>query len=429
MRNSLCKVVFLLDHPSRDLLQSCLIGSQLNNEYSIDFQDGYFGPTGPSFFKRAKFSERYIISPSYNVTRTPNLKFRKEYNNAKLILLHSEQLLAPVAYFEKFNLDNVEEYINDVDLHLVWNMEFKKLLAFHGVPENKIKIVGNPKYDVLKIMTRKELPVKKGKILFIASFNAADFNDSEWRTYCKEYFLEGHDDLNRSYKEIRDNFAKSIKSLESYCKENNKIIVIRKHPGESIAFYENLQSETVKISTEQELQDDMVDSEIIFTFSSSVVFESYILKIPTFAIEWSKLSVDLMQIPSEEYNWQKPDNILDIVKNPLNYKTAIDSMLFEKYFSNIHVLASSTAAAILNEFIDDNPSSNKRNYSLLLSGAGLNLVVKTVVNYLAILEPKIVFKFFYDRVNESYNNWIKNDHYVSRKVINESKIKAKRLLR
>jgi len=307
-------------------------------------------------------------------------------------------------------------------------MEFKKLLTFHGVPENKIKVVGNPKYDVLKMIARKNLTVKKGKILFISSFNAADYNDNEWGMYCKEYFLQGHDDLNRSYKKIRDNFAKSIKAIEPYCKENNKIIVIRKHPGESSAFYENLQSETVKISTEQELHDDLIDSEIVFTFSSSVVFESYILKIPTFSIEWSKLSSDLMQVPSEEYNWQKPDNILDIVKNPSNYETAIDNLLFEKYFNNIDVLASSTSADVLNEFIENNPSTKKRNYLLLFYGRGLNLVVKTFINYLAILEPKLIFKFLYDRINVSYNNWINNDHFISEKEINDSKTKAKKLL-
>ena len=50
-------VTLLLDHPARDLFQYCLIGEQLSLPYNIDFQDGYFTPHGPVFFKRVNKSD------------------------------------------------------------------------------------------------------------------------------------------------------------------------------------------------------------------------------------------------------------------------------------------------------------------------------------------------------------------------------------
>jgi surface carbohydrate biosynthesis protein len=431
------KVVFLIDHPSRDLLVSCLIGSQLNLDYNIDFQDGYFTPQGPTFFKRAKSDEKYIITPSYNVKRTPNIKLRKYFNNAKLIMLHSEQLLAPIAFFEKFNLDSIHEFNKDVDLHLVWNSEFKNLLNSFGIPDNKIAIVGNPKFDILKII-KKDSKIfhgsveqyETGKLLFISNFNAADYDDDSWKKYCKEYFLLGHESLNIQYKQIRNAFALSIKELEGYCRVNNKKIIIRKHPGESSEFYKELESDVVQLSSIEQLHEDLINSDLVFTFSSSVVFESFVLGIPTYAIKWGELASQLMQEPSEQYAWYSTAEISDIIKNPSSYNNAINISLFEKYFGGSDALASSKIALVLNSYISSNKGLHtKRKYSLLFYGHGLKTLLKTILNYLALIEPRFIFNFLYRKICSSYQNWKNNDHYISNEEINETKLFVSSILK
>jgi surface carbohydrate biosynthesis protein len=425
---SIYKTILLIDHPSRDLLFSCLIGEQLDTSYEIDFQDGFFTPNGPNFFKRIFTNEKYIITPSYNVTRTPYIRLRKKYNNSRLILLHSEQFLAPVSYYEKFNLDNQKKFNNDIALHLVWNDSFKKLLCENGIPSEKIQVVGNPKFDILKNIKRQLKSVKKNKILFITNFNAADFSDDEWAKLRDEYFLRDDDDSNNIYKKIRKEFIKSVLSIEEFCKKNCKEIIIRKHPGELSSDYEKIKSDVIKLSTEAELYKDLINSEIVFVYTSSVVFESFILNIPTFAIEWDKLSSELMQPPSEDYIWHKPDEIENIIKCPSDFKTAIDINLFEKYFGFFDEYSTTRIANVLNDFMKYDKPINKKNYFAFFNIDGLNFLIKFIYNKIAVSNFQLLFSGMLNKVNLSYLKWISNDHFISKKDINESKLKARKIL-
>ena len=422
------KITILIDHPSRDLLLSCMIGEQLLIDYDVDFQDGFFTPWGPTFFKRVTKNEKYIVTPSYNITRTPYIRLRKKINNSKLVLLHSEQFLAPVSYFEKFNLDNSKKFNEDVSLHLVWNETFKNLLNQNGIPAEKIKVVGNPKFDVLKNIKKHKTPSLKNKILFITNFNAADYSDIEWAKLRKEYFLKDNDDSNNIYKDIREKFIQNILSIKTYCQNNGKEIVIRKHPGEHSNEYERIQCDVIKISKEAELYKDLIDSEIVFVFTSSVVFESFILDIPTYAIEWEKLSSELMQPPSENYHWHKPADVENIIKSPSFYKTAIDNHLFEKYFGVVDEMSTKKIADVLNEFISTDDIIKNRYIFSFLNKDGIILLLKCIYNYIAISKPKIIFKYFYNKVELSYSKWFNNDHFIPKSEIEKFKVKAKEIL-
>ncbi len=422
------KTIILIDHPSRDLLLSCLIGEQLIIDYDVDYQDGFFTPCGPTFFKRVTKLEKYIVTPSYNITRTPYIRLRKKINNSKLILLHSEQFLAPVSYFEKFNLDNSKKFNEDVSLHLVWNHTFKDLLNKNGIPAEKIKVVGNPKFDILKNIKKSKTTGLNNKILFITNFNAADYSDFEWAKLRKEYFLKENDDSNIIYKRIREKFIQNILSIKSYCQNNGKQIVIRKHPGELSIDYEKIQCDVIKLSQESELYKDLIDSEIVFVFTSSVVFESFILDIPTYAIEWEKLSADLMQPPSEDYHWHKPEDVENIINSPSSYRTAIDGQLFEKYFGEVNELSTKKIAEELNDFISTDVIKKNRNFHALINKDGIILLLKYIFNYIAISKPKILFKYFYNKIEISYKKWVSNDHFISKIEIENYKIKAKQIL-
>lgn len=422
------KLTILIDHPSRDLLLSCLIGEQLLVDYNVDFQDGFFTPDGPNFFKRVTKHEKYIVTPSYNITRTPYIRLRKNINNSKLILLHSEQFLAPVSYYEKFNLDNSKKFNEDVSLHLVWNNTFKNLLIENGITAEKIKVVGNPKFDILKSIKRQKTSNSKSKILFITNFNAADYSDIEWAKLRKEYFLNDNDDSNNIYKRIREKFIQNILSIKSYCENNGKEIVIRKHPGELSFEYEKIQCDVIKISNEPELYKDLIDSEMVFVFTSSVVFESFILGIPTYAIEWEKLSSELMQPPSEDYQWHKPSELENIIKSPSSFQTAINDNLFEKYFGTADELSTKNIANILNEFISNDDLITNRNFFAFFNKGGITFLLKHFINKIAVSHPKSLFKYFYYKVKSSYNKWINNDHYIPVNEIVKFKLKAKQIL-
>lgn len=424
-------VTFLFDHPSRDLLPYNLIGCQLNCKYKLDFQDGYFTPLGPNFFERVSDEEKILVTPSYNITRTPYIRLRKRFKNSKLLMLHSEQLLAPVSYYEKFNLDNFKKFNRDVSLHLVWNDSFKNLLVEHGVDPDKVKVVGNPKFDILKSLRNSlDNPDKNENILFITNFNAADSSDEEWALLREEYFLDKNDHSNRYYQDIRRNFLESIKEIEDTCRKLGKKIIIRKHPGEVDTSYNEIVSDVVKVSTEPELYKDLISAQLVFQFTSSVVFESYLLGIATYAIKWGDLPAELMQPPSEEFYWHDPSELNNIVLDHSKYKEAIDNNLFVKLFGQSSEYASSVIAREINELVSDIEEKERRkNYLIFASWPGLKFIFKYLINLWAVRGKGKVSAFFHSKITNSYKSWMANDHYCTKADIEVSRKEALKVLR
>lgn len=422
------EVVFLLDHPSRDLLPSYLIGNQLKNNFSVDFQDGFFSPTGPNFFNRVKKYEKIIITPSYNISRTPNIRLRKKFNNSFLVQLHSEQLLAPSSYYEKFNLDNFQIYKKEVSLHLVWNDDFKKLLVDHGIDESKIKVVGNPKFDILLKLKNKINLAKNNTILFITNFNAADYDFEEWKKIKKEYYLEENDYSNRQYMDVRDAFINNIYDIQEFCRLNGKNILIRKHPGEKPEPYQFLENDVIKLSNEKELYKDLLKAEIVFIFTSSVCFESFVLGIPTFAIKWGELDKSQMQPPSEDYKWHNPSHVIKIIENSNNFTQAIDFSLFNKYFNLDGKLSTKKIAEEIDLLISSSKINYNRNFFAFFNFHGVLFLLKYLISYLACRTNNYFFRFIREKINLKYKEWLRYDHYCEIESFYETDLFSKKIL-
>jgi surface carbohydrate biosynthesis protein len=422
-------VVFLIDHPSRDLLPSFLIGNQLKSYFCVDFQDGFFTPNGPNFFKRVKKNEKFIVTPSYNISRTPNIRLRKRFNNSTIIQLHSEQLLAPSSYYEKFNLDNFQIYNKEVSLHLVWNDDFKKVLIDHGIHENKIKVVGNPKFDILLKLKKNINFNTNNTILFITNFNAADHDGEEWDKIKSEYYLDKNDISNEQYKIVRDRFIKNIYEIQEFCRLNGKKILIRKHPGEKPESYQLLENDVVKLSTEKELYKDLLKAEKIFQFTSSVCFESFILGIPTFSIKWGELESSQMQPPSEEYNWHDPSDVINIINNSNDYLQAIDSNLFNKYFKDNGDLATKKIAKEIDILISNSIINYKNNFFAFINFHGIVFLVKFIINFLACRTNNFLSRFIRNKIIKNYNEWLRYDHYCDIESFKEAESISKKILK
>ena len=420
------RVVFLLDHPSRDLLPSCLIGENLNYDYKIDFQDGFYPPSGSNFFERASGIDTLIVTPSYHVKRTRNIRSRSKFSNAKIVMLHSEQFLAPVSYREKFNQDCFDQFNEDVIFHLVWNDSFKKLLIDHGVSPSKIKVVGNPKFDSHK---RLKKAITNKRILFISNFNAADFSEKEWAKFKKEYYLKDDDDSNIVYKKIRKNFIKSVIEVANSPFAQDFEIYVRLHPGENKSAYFELRNyKNINISIEKDLGEDLVKASMVFIYTSSVAFESFVMNRPTYAINWGELPRSLMQPPSENYQWHKPDDIISIIRHNGKFKEAISEKEFEKHFGNINESSTKLAASILNTILDRIENKNNRNWIFIFtSREGLKICIKFLLS--KILITPIVPKSFKQKYIKNYLEWKKLDHYCDQKEIDEAKEKAIEILK
>jgi surface carbohydrate biosynthesis protein len=418
-------VTLLLDHPARDLFQYCLIGEQLSLPYNIDFQDGYFTPHGPVFFKRVNKSEKFILTPSYHVLRTPNIRLRKNFSKSKLILYHSEQLINEISYREKFNLDCFKEFDNDISLHLVWGRNFKNLLIDHGINKNKIKVVGNAKFDILK---KTNINFDKNKnILFITNFTGADFSDAEWDNYKKEYFIDMNDYSNRDFSKIRKNFISEIQKVKNEISRLGYNIIIRKHPGENPKDYEEICGDNIFLSKNEELYDDLSSSRIVFTYTSSVVFESTLLGVKTFSIKWGELEKKYMQIPSDKYFWHNPSDLINIVRNPSKFQESISKDLFENYFGDIKSLSSTRVADEINKFVKQTKFKDGFNYLSFFNLHGITFLIKNILNFLSTKFN--ILSLVQRKVNKNYSSWLELDHHTNLNEIMASKNKSKIFLK
>ena len=400
------KITILLDHPRRDLLFSVLIQRHIGPRAVIDLQDGYFTPDGPNFFSRSRH-ESVILTPSFHVKRTRFLSLRKSFSKSKLVILHSEQFIPENIYNEKLNLSFLDEYNKIVDFHFVWGEYYKEILVRNGIPAEKIKIVGYPKFDILDIIKNRFQIESNRCILFISNFNYADFDPEGWEIFKREFSYREDFDDNKYYKTARCEFIKTVKraSLDY----PNSQIILRLHPGEARSSYSMLEGvQNIEISSANNLVVDLMRSFVVFQFDSSVIFESIYLGIPTFAVKFVEMPEKSMQPPAGSFIWYKIDQVKLLIDAPHKYESSINKQNMEYYFSN----NTNRCLKIAGLLCELDSSENCRQFSSLFTTVGLEMIFKTCYCYVF---TKTIFKkfvFFNKKILNSYQCWLDGEHAV-----------------
>lgn len=401
------KITLLIDHPKRDLMFNTLIAKKIGRNVKIDLQDGYFTPDGPNFFTRIK-GESLIVSPSYNVIRSRYITLRKKITNSKLVIFHSEQFITKNEYEEKLNLTNFNKYNNNVDFHLVWGQYFKDLLLEHGVNEDKIKIVGNPKFEILDRLYGKLKKTNNLSVLFISNFNYADFEGEVWDKFKSDYSLNIDDDSNVHFANARKNFISNVLEVANKFQDLN--IIVRLHPGEPSHGYKELFNiSNIEISNNNNLLIDLARSKLVFQFTSSVIFEAIHLNIPCFAISYTNMPTEYLQPPSNEFKWYEMSQVVDIIKDFKGYESSFSKENWTYYFSDI----SDSTNVISNFLVSINTKKYKFNFLQLFTLVGLEFLFKNLFCYIFTKTIFSNLSFFKNKISNSYNSWKENDHFIT----------------
>lgn len=271
------KVKLLLDHVSRELNLAVKLRNMLakTSTGSLVVQHQDYINRGDSYdFLRTTFDGTYdvVITPSYNVRRTPYILLRALANRSKLVIYHSEQLYNDAFNVEKLNLNALKCYQKHVAAHFVWGEFYaRKLVEIAGVPRERIFIVGNYKFDFLDARAvGRELPSKK--VLVASDFKIGDLDDEEFQRFKREYGVVSLPDLHKVMADARRRCVAWISDMADRFPDIS--FVLRPHPGELTAEYEKLKKPNVSMSVpNKSYAEDVNDSALVLGFTTTSVME------------------------------------------------------------------------------------------------------------------------------------------------------------
>lgn len=309
----------LIDTPSRELVAAELIGMQLRSlrpefELYVDSIDLYFSDFGTDLLRRSDRDKDFILTPSYNVTRTPIIAFRALRASVPIILYHSEQFYSECHFTEKLSLKQFKEFLQNVHLHLVWGEYFRQRLIRFGIPDNKIRVVGHIKNEIAACGDKIKESSKHYDFLFISSFSGDDYDDAGWQLYQQEYMLERDYDPRSSIRNNRQGMIEFIKRIAGAFPDRS--ILIRRHPGESSDNYSDLilKFDNISVSSLPPLSDDITNSDLVFIRDSTSVFEIERAGKPWISVDYCPTISQYVAEPREIFPLHSPSVVFEALQ-------------------------------------------------------------------------------------------------------------------
>jgi surface carbohydrate biosynthesis protein len=320
-------IQILLDHVTRELTIAAYISLVLEDtdstiKVSIDHQDLYNRWKDYDYFDRIDKGINMLVSPSYNIKRTAHILSRAVYQKSFLTINHSEQIFLPLFYKEKLNTDFKKAYSRQVSAHLVWGKSFaEKLVQYANVDPTKIFIVGNPKLDLANRL-QKSKPTNcqsstSPRVLIVSDFKLGDYSGSSWGKFQRQYSAHFKYPMNNIYKLARDKCVLWVKQAsESF---PDVLFLVRPHPGEDISSYKALfEIPNIQITGSQEIAIDAQNADIIFSFTSTSIFEMLSMGKPVFNLKLEDVPDEYNGTHYKAFNWIDKGSFFNLLNNLRN---------------------------------------------------------------------------------------------------------------
>ncbi|RBW66283.1 hypothetical protein DS893_05590 [Vibrionales bacterium C3R12] len=330
------KIKILIDHVSREINFAVKLKKYIeSNELgfvAICHQDYINNIVDYDFFK-STFDGDYdiIITPSYNVVRTPEILLRTVAARAKLVVYHSEQIFNDQYISEKLNTGNSLEYDKHVTAHLVWGDFFaEKLVRYSKIKPEKIYIVGNYKFDF--IIPNESI---NGRVLLASDYKVGDLSDDDMRKFSEEYRVNLPENLNRVVNQARkdaldwfENAALSYPGI-TFC--------LRPHPGESTKLYKKLSYlGNVEISDmSRSYADDLLRSDVIFGYTSTSVLEILKANKKFYSLKTVDSDLSYLSIHSELLTWISKEEFFEVLDKIAKHEVIRPSTVDYNKINNI----------------------------------------------------------------------------------------------
>ncbi|MGH1456351.1 MAG: hypothetical protein ACRBDI_06190 [Alphaproteobacteria bacterium] len=224
------------------------------------------------------------------VNTLANVMIKEKYPDSKVIFLSGEGFHGPNDSHAKIWLEK-PEYFKNTDLALVWGPEVLRE-SKERLPKDtdfsKIKVVGNPKLDLIKFLPEKLKNNKKNSVGFICRF--PKLNDHQARSNMK--FLASDFQLQESIVQCKSAHA-MICISQKILKETDLNISFRPHPHEQLETYpESIRTwfdkkdlHRVEIDDSLFLPTWIAEQKAILSPTSTSFLEAYLLDVPVVNID------------------------------------------------------------------------------------------------------------------------------------------------
>jgi len=236
------------------------------------------------------------------------------------------------------------DWMNHVDIDLVWGKKFADMLVKHKVPRKKIRLIGGIGFDPYFVEMPQEPRGKKKRVLFAGGFGYADKS----ALYAVPESKPGEKINAVLVKSDRENRIIFSQLIAAFIKRfPDWEVGIRGHPGEKYQFYSDIFGDKVK-SIEMCVAPVAVNwADLIIHPGSTLAYEAHLMKKPTLNFRNTNLDAVVGKIAP---TFQDIDKLLDAVDKVTLNKSNADLKIIKqlnKYYGKVDGKAYQRAAEII----------------------------------------------------------------------------------
>ncbi len=284
-----------------------------------------------------------------------DVMIKEQYPDAKIIFFSGEGFHGPNDSHAKIWLERPEFYKN-MDMALVWGPKVKEECEERfpkGADLSKIKVVGNPKLDLIKFLPERLKKNKKNSVGFIGRF--PKLNDHLARPAM--YFLSTKFQLEEAIVQCKSAHA-MICAANKILEETDLDISIRPHPHEQLESYPSFISvwfdkkyhNRVSIDNSLFLPTWIAKQRALLSPTSTSFLESYMLDVPVINIDYLS---DIIEFNQEYISFTKEWQEAAIMPKTLD---ELIVLLNDK--KNLKVKKDPTIEKQLEEYSDKDPNNS-----------------------------------------------------------------------
>lgn len=341
------RILISIDHKWRDLPGYVYLGKLLEKEnYKVEYcRNGL-----EKFYIQGFQPHIVVINHLYDKNR--QVYFNKVASwGIKVVILPTEGIPTLTKYREF--AAGVKNDLSSVALHFLWNEPMKKVtLKNKSITEDKLKVIGVPRFDFYKEPLNKTLISKTD---FIKKYHlkeespiitfATNYTQAQFATKNQEFFkndgkILGYDELLNEMEDEESIPQKDFKSRDLAVKAFIRLVkefkdvnfVLKLHPSEDHSYYFNLLEDELKeyksrcvVIIQEYIWDILNVTDIELKRSCTTGIESWILEHPT---------IEMKLNPNEWYHSQEHVVGSDIVTNYDELKLSVQQYLNGKAISN-----------------------------------------------------------------------------------------------
>lgn len=358
-------VLFFVEHVVRELFANVLIAELLNRiSIKVSLCTTKYRP----FLSAIKNNPKIVIVPWYTSGKESERVFREIKHTLNPILINSHEEQISIGLTENFIYGESNSVI---DYHFCWGKNYALELIQRGICDStQIFITGSPRIDLLKLkyfkvssktlLSKKfSLDEEKPWILFCSNFSPANFGYSEILDL-KRKKIDGESLVN-IFKKARLEWEKWISDLAAAFPEAE--LIIRPHPGENQMYYDilcnKLNCNNIKIIRQGPIHEWMDATDVILTWTSTSMIESWVMGKPTFSMNLCKLPTEFLGEYFKGIHWGYSINeLLELIKLVLEGKYKVPDKIqivrkkfLNEYYHNADGLSIFRIIAILNYII------------------------------------------------------------------------------